>query len=340
MNNYSDIGKLLYIDPSTRGIFIGRNYVIDGFGERTIRVVTHAHADHVTGLDKSIISSRYIIASPPTHDLIIELGYVNNSLKPIYRSKSIMLDCFIKRSFDNEIIEFYPADHIIGSVQVKITIDNFVIGYTGDFKLTEKTYVMRDLDILIIEATYGDPNWRRPFKKDVFDYAVDIVKDGLRRFRKIIVYGYYGKLQEFMQIMRERGVDIPFLMNNRVYSITKIAEKYGWRIGNYYCAAINSTSFDKYIFFEHMSRARYRKIDGSALNIVLSGREYREPVKKIDEYTWLVALSDHADFDELVQYVELSQPRLVIVDNSREGYPYSLARELEKRGWKTQVLPP
>ncbi|MEM4532576.1 MAG: hypothetical protein QXU89_02825 [Desulfurococcaceae archaeon] len=76
------------------------------------------------------------------------------------------------------------------------------------------------------------------------------------------------------------------------------------------------------------------------MNFVLTGREFEEPVRKIDEYTWLIALSDHADFDELINYVEISQPKLVIIDNSRDGYPYSLARELEKRGWKAIVMPP
>lgn len=343
MSSYGDISnvnKLVYIDPTTKGIHIGKNFVVDGFGERSIRIVTHAHADHVIGLEKNIVYSKYIIASPPTHDLILELGYVSNSLKPIYKLKKISLNHYEIRVFDNEAVEFYPADHIIGSVQVKVTIDSYTIGYTGDFKLTNNTHVMKDLDILIIESTYGDPGLRRPFKNDVLDYAVDIVLEGLRKFRKVFVYGYHGKLQEFMKILRERGVDTPFLMNNRVFSITKIAEKYGWRIGNYYCLSNGSIEYDRYVFFEHMSKARSRKINGSVLNIVLSGREYREPVRKIDEYTWLIALSDHADFDELVQYVELSQPKLVIIDNSREGYSYSLSRELEKRGWKTKVLPP
>lgn len=340
MNCFSDISKLIKIDAETKGIFIGKNFVIDGFGKRSVRVVTHAHADHVVGLNKSIMYSKYIVSSPPTHDLIIELGYVSNDLKTIYRSKSILLNYYEKRDFGDEILEFYPVEHIIGSVQVRIVVDNYSIGYTSDFKLTKNTYIMKDLDVLIIEATYGDPSWRRPFKNDVFDYGVDIVLEGLRKYGKIVIYGYHGKLQEFMKIMREKGVDTPFLMNSKIFSITKIAEKYGWNIGNYYCLGSYRNSFDKYVFFEHMSRAKYRKIDGSVLNIVLSGRESREPVRKIDEYTWLVALSDHADFDELVEYVESSQPKLVVIDNSRNGYPHSLARELEKRGWRTIVIPP
>lgn len=340
LSDFSNIIGLISIDAETKGVFIGRNFVIDGFGKRIVRIITHAHADHVIGLNKSIRYSKYIVASPPTYELVVELGYVSSDLKTTYKSKSILLNYHERREFGSEIIEFYPADHIIGSVQVRVVLDNLSIGYTGDFKLTENTHIMRDLDILIIEATYGDPSWRRPFKNDLFDYAIDIVVDGLRKYRKIVVYGYYGKLQEFMKIMRERGVDTPFLMNSKVYSITKIAEKYGWKIGNYYCLHNYSIDSDKYIVFEHMSRARYRRLNGSALNIVLSGRETREPVRKIDEYTWLVALSDHADFDELIEYVELSQPKLVVVDNSRDGYPHSLARELRRRGWETIVMPP
>uniref|UniRef100_A0A7C4D7U7 Exonuclease n=1 Tax=Staphylothermus marinus TaxID=2280 RepID=A0A7C4D7U7_STAMA len=340
LSSMNDICNLVNIDSDSKAILIGRNFEVDGFCKRNIRIITHAHADHVIGLNKSIMYSKHIVSTPATYELVSELGYVNNSLKPVYRTKSILLDYFNRIDFDGEILEFYPVEHIIGSTQVRVLTDNYVIGYTSDFKLTKNTFIMKDLDVLIIEATYGDPVWRRPFKNDVIEYAIDILNEGLKKYGRVVVYGYYGKLQEFMKIIRDRGIDTPFLMNDKIYSITRIVEKYGWRIGNFYRLTFNTKYFDKYIVFEHMNKAKYRRIEGSVMNFVLTGREFEEPVRKIDEYTWLIALSDHADFDELINYVEISQPKLVIIDNSRDGYPYSLARELEKRGWKAIVMPP
>ncbi|MCS7095883.1 MAG: hypothetical protein RMK50_02285 [Nitrososphaerota archaeon] len=44
----------------------------------------------------------------------------------------------------------------------------------------------------------------------------------------------------------------------------------------------------------------------------------------------IVALSDHSDFDGLMEYVRLSRPKLVITDNFRAGYAEALAKEIRQ----------
>jgi len=331
------------IDAKTKAILIGSDVAVDGFGKRRVRIITHAHADHVLGLNDSIAFSNYIVATPATHDLVVELGYIQKSSMQTYMRKRVAVNYHEKREFYGHEVEFLPATHILGSAQIRVVYDNVVVGYTGDFKMGGGTEVIEEPDILVIEATYGSPLCRRPFKNEVVDLAVDLVSDGIRKYSRVVIYGYYGKLQEMMKILRERGIREPFLMNNKIYSITKIAEKYGWIIGSYYLVdseiGREVMGSERYILFDHMSKAKYRKLDGRALNIVLTGHEFSEPVKKIDEYTWIVSFSDHADFDELVEYVELSKPKLVVVDGSREGYPHVFAKELKKRGWNAIVLP-
>ncbi len=330
------------IRGDTSAIVIG-SFSIDGFAEKPYRIITHAHSDHVVGIKDSLLYSRYIIATPATHDLLLELGYIRGTrYRNLYRTKRYDLDYNTRVLFDDEKLVFYPTTHILGSAQVLIEYNGYRIGYTSDFKLGKHTVIMKDLDILVIEATYGNPLYRRVFKNDVIDLLIDIVYEGLYQYGRVKIYGYYGKLQEIMRILREKGVEEPFIMNKKIYNITRIAEKYGWNIKNYYCNECNGSNVrvgEKHILFEHMVKAKYRRLDGSVLNIVLSGHEYREPVRKVDEYTWLVAFSDHADFDELLRYVEESHPRIIIVDGSREGYPYIFAKELRKRGWKAYVMP-
>ncbi len=337
------IGEVVDIDGKTKAILVGREITIDGFSKRRIRIVTHAHYDHVGGLSDSIMFSEYIIATPATHDLLVELGYVRKNQYSSYLRKRLSLEYYDEREFYGHSIELLPVTHILGSAQVRIVYDGLVIGYTSDFKMGEHTDIIKEPDILVIEATYGCPACRRPFKNDVIDLILDIIHDGLKRYGRVNIYSYYGKLQEIMRILRERGVEEPFVMNKKIYSITGIAEKYGWRIGNYYRLGTREAreiiNSQRYILFEHMVKAKYRRLDGSTLNIILSGHEHEEPVRKIDEYTWLAAFSDHADFDELLEYVEKSSPKIVVVDGSREGYPYTFMKELRKRGWNAVVLP-
>ena len=64
--------------------------------------------------------------------------------------------------------------------------------------------------------------------------------------------------------------------------------------------------------------------------ICVSGWEFHKPCRQIGEREHLVALSDHSDFDGLIEYVRRSGAKQVITDNYRSNGD-ALARELCKR---------
>ncbi|MCY0868203.1 MAG: MBL fold metallo-hydrolase [Desulfurococcus sp.] len=338
----SELKRLLeYIGVHSNGaVLLGRNVVADGFSERAIRVVTHAHIDHVLGLEDSVKFSKIIAGTAVTLDLIEALGYVDRSILPLYKLKKKQLKYGECDTTSDDRLCLLPASHIPGSTQVYVESDGFRLGYTGDFKLDESTVIMKGLDALVIEATYGNPHYRRPFKKEVPVLLVDLVEEGLRRYKRVYIYGYHGKLQEAMMILRERGVDAPFMLPRKIFNVTRLLEKHGFRINDYWAEEeYRGFNNERVVVFKHMRAAEYRRLDGSGLHIILSGWEFKEPARRLDEYTFLLALSDHADFDELVEYVEKGGPGLVVVDASREGEAWSLRESLVKKGFCSIVMP-
>lgn len=336
MNKHTELLRIIgeLVDVKEKGaVLLGRNFTIDGHCKRLVRVVTHAHSDHMAGLRDSIVYCSAIVATLPTLELIYELSGLRSVYKYSLIRKAIALDYDNEIIFENEKITLIKANHIIGSAQVLIETENYRLGYTGDFKL-EGTPIMKDLDVLVIESTYGRPEYRRPFKKEVKQLLVNMVLEGLESGGPVTIYGYHGKLQEVMNILRENKINDPFIMPPKIYRVTKIAEKYGEKIGEYY----NIYSADgrrlrkntnRYILFLHMSRAKYRDLR-KGLNIILSGWEFREPIKRIDSNTWLVAFSDHSDYDDLIGYVKIAKPRLVVVEGARGGAPYHLAKAISR----------
>ncbi|MEM4718289.1 MAG: MBL fold metallo-hydrolase [Desulfurococcaceae archaeon] len=316
---------------SNGAIIIGNSFAIDGFHEKPFRIITHAHYDHLHGLDKSISFSKNIIGTPITLDLIETLGYVKQDLLLLYKQKKIPLDYHQKIEFNNEELELYNADHIPGSSQVHVYLKekNLKIGYTGDFKLTSRTEIMQDLNVLIIEATYGSLLYNRPFKESITQVLLDIVLEGLYRHKYVYIYAYHGKIQEVMSILRDSGVNASFILPDKVYKVAALLEtKYGFKYAPYYrerdfYKPLRNNSLhqdkDKYIVFKHFNLARNRRLDGKSLHVVLTGRFTQEPFLKVDDYTYVVSFSDHADFNDLVKYVEKSNPELVVIDNSRPG---------------------
>ena len=101
----SSIAKLLAKAQITDSgaIKLGKYIVCDGHAEALLRVVTHAHSDHIIGLRRSIRSIPLIAMTPPTHDILRELGYI------IPPDKCVKLDYNIPFEIVDEVFPFWPA---------------------------------------------------------------------------------------------------------------------------------------------------------------------------------------------------------------------------------------
>jgi Cft2 family RNA processing exonuclease len=64
--------------------------------------------------------------------------------------------------------------------------------------------------------------------------------------------------------------------------------------------------------------------------ICVSGWEFNAPSRQIGDREHLVALSDHSDFDGLIEYVKRTKAKQVITDNFRSNGD-ALAKEISKR---------
>ena len=68
------------------------------------------------------------------------------------------------------------------------------------------------------------------FDVDVRELLVSMVEKRLRG-GAVYVFGYHGKLQEIMKLLREADVSVPFVMPERVYQVTKVCQEHGMDLG-------------------------------------------------------------------------------------------------------------
>jgi len=118
--------------------------------------------------------------------------------------------------------------------------------------------------------------------------------------------------------------------------VSKVCEKHGMRLGRIMRLEEKEArrlveEKGSYVAFYHMgSRGRIGHVEGCT-RIYVSGWEFNSPCREVAENEYILALSDHSDFDGLLEYVRLSGPKLVITDNYRIGYAETLAREIRNR---------
>lgn len=299
--------------------------------ERPVRVVTHTHIDHIIGLEKSLTHNKSIVMTKATKDLLETLYYkdINNVTALDYNEEI---------SWEDEKLTLIYADHIIGAAQVLVKSESETLVYTGDFRLP-KTPIL-EADILVIEATYGKPSLERPPIDIIRDSLVRLVSKGIAK-GPVHVFGFHGKIQEVMELLTSEKIDAPFIATRRVYEFTQICRHHGMHIGEVYLKnseKVKKIENNRYIMFHHASTINRVKVEG--MKIHLTGWEFRGIIWQINENEYRVALSDHADFTQLMLYVATSKPKLVITDNYRVGYAVELAKQIEKRlGIKAIPMP-
>jgi putative mRNA 3-end processing factor len=319
-------------------ILLGRHVACDAHEKtRPLRIVTHAHADHLNGLSQSLKSCNSVLMTPATKELIDVL----KGPRCLQKGNVKTVEYDSPMSYDGEQLTLHKVDHILGAAQVLVedAEENRIL-YTGDFRMANTPVIPSDF--LVIEATYGNP-WRtRDFEDEARQMLVSTVEKGLKH-GPVYVFGYHGKLQEVMQILHEARIKAPFIMPDKILQITRVHQKHGMRI----CRPLFSAQHEvqstlcgeaSYVAFYHMNWRR--KVGLDKFRVCVSGWEFDVPCRQTGEKEFVVALSDHSDFKGLLEYVRQSRPKLVIADNYRAGDAYSLSRQIRRQlGIEAKPLP-
>jgi putative mRNA 3-end processing factor len=318
-------------------VLLGDSVACDAHDDRRpLRVVTHAHADHLSGLRTSVKRCARVLMTKPTRDLIRVIegsdALAGGNVKTLEYGKAMC--------YGDERITLVKADHIVGAAQVLVEEENGTrVVYTGDFRIDETPVL--ECDTLVVEATYGDPSCRRNFGVNVRELLVSMVERSLRE-GAVYIFGYHGKLQEVMQILHDADVSVPFVMPERVFNMSRVCERHGMRLG---CLTPSSKYEAREMLNENLPCVAFYHMNMrgtvglGASRICVSGWEFHSACRKVSDHEHVIALSDHSDFDGLIEYVRRSKPKCVITDNFRSNGE-SLAREINKRlGIKAVPMP-
>jgi DNA ligase 1 len=236
-------------------------------------------------------------------------------------------------------VTLYPAGHIHGSAQ--ILIEHAVHGrllYTGDFKLrpglSAEICATPRADTLIMETTYGRSHYILPPTAEVLASIVRFCHAALEDGETPVLFGYsLGKSQELLSGLA--GANLPAMLHPQTYKLTRIYEELGLTFPPY--RAFDSAVIPGHVvicppqapgatFLKKIPSPRTAMITGWALD---PGAIFRYQCDAV------FPLSDHADFPDLLRFVELVQPQRVL---TLHGFATDFARTLRDRGIEAWAL--
>ncbi|MBC7366364.1 MAG: ATP-dependent DNA ligase, partial [Undibacterium sp.] len=287
--------------------------------------VSHAHFDHLA-------PHREILCSTGT-------ARVMRARMPGERIEHILPFEQTEQLTADTTIALHPAGHIYGSAQSLLThADHGKLLYTGDFKLrpglsAERCATPR-ADVLIMETTYGLPHYVLPPTADVLAAIVAFCREALADGETPVLFGYsLGKSQEILSSLA--GARLPAMLHPQTLRLTRVYEELGLTFPPYrefsadevaghvvICPPQSRTS----AFLKKIPTRRTAAITGWALD---PGAIHRYQCDAA------FPLSDHADYADLLRFVELVQPTRVL---TLHGFAREFAATLRERGLDAWAL--
>ncbi len=289
--------------------------------------VSHAHSDHFA-------RHEWTLCTPET-DRLIASRY--GEMPP---EKAALVAYGQSVEDRGHILKLVPAGHIHGSAMLHITrkSDGATLLYTGDFKLrpglTCEPAEFLQADTLIMETTFGLPKFVFPPRVKVIADMVAFVKETLEDGGIPVLLGYsLGKAQEILAALKEAGV--PVMLHDSVAKMTEGCTLPDGTFPEYVPFRADGARGHALVFppngvkstaIRKLKVCRTAMFSGWAL---LPGAKFRYQVDEV------FPMSDHADYPELLQAVELTSPRRVLTVH---GYTREFARDLRERGYEAWSL--
>ena len=241
-----------------------------------------------------------------------------------------------RREFQFERETFHltaiPAGHILGSAMAFIEWRDETLLYTGDFKLRASLAAeppeTRPADLLIMETTFGLPRYQFPPEQTVRDDIAKFCRDTLADGATPVLYGYsLGKSQEIL--LGLAGANLPIQLHRDVRKMTKLYEKLGMNFPAHE-AFDPETARGKIIIAPPNSLKTMQKVAlGKIRTAAITGWAMDSSCRYRSGTDAAFSLSDHADYDGLLELVKRVQPKKVFTVH---GFTREFAQTLRAQG--------
>ena len=306
------------------GVFLPRqNLWLDPWEAKDFAFVSHAHSDHIA-------PHRQIIVSERTARLM--------QARLPGKRREILLPFGQESDVHGMQVTLFPAGHIFGSAQFFLRTEDDSLLYTGDFKLrrgqSAEPAEWTAADTLIMETTYGLPRYRLPPTEEVIAQIVAFCRDAIDNSEVPVLLGYsLGKAQEILCALA--GAELIPMLHGAVYQMTRIYEQYGQKFCEYVRYRANDVAGKVLICPPSANRSRMLEKIPHKRVAMISGWAVEPNAIYRYQVDAAFPLSDHADYDDLLRYVDLVKPKRVF---TLHGFAGQFAGDLRARGIEAWAL--
>ena len=225
-------------------------------------------------------------------------------------------------------LTLFSAGHVLGSSQILIESERGRFVYTGDFKLQESLTTeppeVKQCDVVLMECTYGRPHYAFPPREEVAAEMIAFARDALETDAIPVFFAYsLGKAQEAVAILGNAG--FPITVHGAVETMCDVYRECGVQLPAYTRYDAHTFDAQTVLVWPPSGRALPKALRGKAVRTaMLTGWSLDRSAPFRYGVDRGFALSDHADYPALLRYIELAQPKKVLLNHGWRDFAYRL----------------
>ena len=311
--------------PIDRGglLLPGLQLWLDPRKRKPFAIVSHAHGDHVANHD-------CYLATPET----IALIRVRNGNALASRGRALPYGEVYQGN--GYRLKFYPAGHVLGSAMVHIETDlGETFLYTGDFKtrkgLSAEAIDIPQADTIVMETTFGRSDYVFPDFEETCQLIHTFCDRANTEKKTPVLLAYsLGKAQELMKIIESRSQAL--MVYKTIAPLNQVYASFGVSMPQ--TRPLDFLNMRESIVV--MPPSVLKKLPRKDCRVAMvSGWGMNDSAKYRYGVDEVIPLSDHADYRDLLKFVEIVKPNAVYTTH---GYEKEFATTLRQRGYEAWSL--
>jgi len=310
------------IEFTDKGLYCAQGqFYIDPWQPVNKAVITHAHGDHARW------GSSYYLCHRLTQP-ILQLRLGNNNYQTVEWNEPVYMN--------GVTITLHPAGHIIGSSQIRVEYNGEIWVVSGDYK-TENDGISGQFEPIrchtfITESTFGLPIYRWQPQEVLFASMRKWIAQNKEQGRTSLLLAYsLGKSQRVIKALAD-SVDHVFV-HGAVYNTQQALQHAGWQFPE---VEKVTNDIPKELFHQNLVVAPgsaadspwIKKMQPVSTGICSGWMQVRGNARRRNTDAGF-ALSDHADWDGLLQTVKATGAEKVFVTH---GFQSAFSRFLNENG--------
>jgi putative mRNA 3-end processing factor len=295
------------------------DFYIDPWQPVDYAVITHAHSDHARW------GNKHYLAHPDSAPVLKARLGADISVQTLPYGVPLQIH--------NAEVTFFPAGHVIGSAQVRVTVNGETWVVSGDYKLEDDGFCTAfepvQCHTFITESTFGLPIYQWEPQAVVMENIHQWVQQNQSLGRNSILSAYsLGKAQRIINALSPYGYR--FYVHGAIYRMHEVIKQYtGLPDVTYLNASVPQDEVKKGIIIVPPSAVNtswMRRWQPYMLGICSGWMQVRGVQRRRNADAGF-ALSDHADWPGLLKAVAATGAERVYVTH---GFTSTLARYLRE----------